>query len=581
MTEGLTEGLGEKSFVPKREEEIEKEIDPKLKAALDLHVFDILPDKVGNRELIGGLSNSLVGAANCEIQRTHPPIKIDQLKLESGKSVAMIGPNGVGKSTVLDAIMQRHNADFDARSGAGARVYGRSFHERERLRIARLDQEEILERISHMNVREVINQSTEYFKEQFPLDWEDVDAYDRNMANTEAQQRIEELASRMIKLFDMEEFLKRSVSELSGGERTKLVLLMNLASEPDVLLLDEPTNHLDMESIAKLVGIFEKYKKAGTSIVSVSHVDWFLEEAGNDGVVEIKTEKGKREVVTSKSPYRNYAKSREGMEVITEPISWEKSPARKTNQTVISTAETINVADSPVKNAKFPSIQSGEVVILSGRNGTGKSRIMEAIAGKSAKEKNFTKEKGVQLAYMPQFWPDEVASGNLEEFFHWVRNGVNPWCEVTSKQYVAFLRKTGFGVSQKGVRIDESLLKRPINSFSGGEQRLLWFLATSSLPNIDVLLLDEPTNHMDRKLQKIITRAIQDFPGAVVLASHDVRLIESLTSDVGNKSVITPKHLVLNKEEGGTQIEVSNEAPSDYALRVRGEALQKAKRFKI
>ena len=539
--------------------------------------------------MLGGLSDSLVGAANCEIQRADPSIRIDQFKLEPGKSTVLIGSNGAGKSTLLDAIMQRLNADFHTKEGAGAVVYGEPFHEREPLRIARLDQEEILQRIGHLKTQDVIDQTTEYFKKQFPEDWDNIDwdnvdaaakAQATNEANMETTQRIDELTSRMIKFFEMEEFLDRDVSDLSGGERTKLVLFTVLASEPDVLLLDEPTNHLDMESIAKLTGLFEKYKKAGASVISASHVDWFLRDVGNDGVVEIQTEDIERKLIESKSPYIKYIKSREGKSVISEPISWEKSPARKTGQTLISTTESVNIPDSPLNEVNLPSTQSGETIILSGKNGTGKSCLMEAMK-KIRKSEGITKEKGTNLAYMPQFWPDEVAQGSLEDFFHWVKQESNPNSDTTSKQYINLLRKSDFGSNNEVIRIDESLLKRSLSSFSGGEQRLLWFLATSSIPNIDVMLLDEPTNHMDRNLQKVITKAIQDFPGAVVIASHDVNLIETLTEDVGNKSVKTPKHLVLEKKQSRTTISLSQENPSEYAKRVREKASKEAKRFKI
>lgn len=561
------------------ENEKNLEIDPNLKAALDDHIFNVTPERFGNRELASKLSGSMVGAANCEIQRCHPSINVENFKLEGGKIVVLIGPNGAGKSTVLDAIMQRHNADFYTKDGAGATIYGDSFHQRVNLRIARLDQEEILEKIDDLSARKVIEQTAAHFKQEFPINWNDMDAYDTNMANTDAEMRIDELSSRIIQFFEMEEYLDRPVSELSGGERTKLVLFTILASEPDVLLMDEPTNHLDLESIAKLTALFDKYKKAGTSLVGVSHVEWFLEEAGQDGVIEIKADHDSRELVESKSPYRKYIKSREGESVFAGNIEWDKSPARKIGQSIIDTRDKVSISESPIQDAQLPSLQYGEVVILSGKNGTGKSKLMEAMI--DAGNKSFEKSKGVNIAYMPQFWPDEIAQGNLEQFFHWIKDVTNPHCQETSRNFLARLRDSGFGASQKGLRVDETLLKRPISSFSGGEQRLLWFLSVGSLPHVDGLLLDEPTNHMDRKLQSIITKGIQGFPGSVMITSHDVRLIETLSEDVGEKPIMTPKHLVLEKNQGRTKINISTEKPTEYAQRIRMKAKKQAGRFKL
>lgn len=563
------------------EEYLEGEINPELKRALGLHIVDKEPGGKGNVEKTRSLG-AMVGAVNSEINRCEPAMKVDRLALEAGKSVVVIGPNGSGKTTIFDALMEIRNADFETKGGAGGMVYGKSEHSRDKLRIARLNQEEILGQIGDMKARDVLDQSAKYFKKQLPINWEDVDLFEQNTANEEAHRRIEELISKVAGLFNMEEFLDRNVSQLSGGERTKVVLLTVLASEPDVLLLDEPTNHLDMVSIAKLTALFNVYKKSGTSIASISHVDWFLRGAGNDGVIEAAADEKGREVRQSTTTYEKYLKdrSRKNFQIITGDIDWRKKKWTH-GETVISAPEWLTVPDSPLQKVKFPSVQAGEVVFLSGENGTGKTKLMEAlVAGRGKDLQSFDKLKGVNFAYMPQFWPEDVASGTLEDFFGWVKESVDPHSIIQPGRFSQEARDLNFGGNKK---FEASWLKRKLNTFSGGEQRLLWFLAVSSVENVDVLVLDEPTNHMDRQLQARITKAMQNFPGALVISTHDVDLMKALSLDVGKKvgSTVKPRNLVLTKQKGLTSIAEVKESPYAYAEKVREEASRKARNFKL
>lgn len=560
----------------------QKDIAPELKTALDAHIVEIEPHSEGNSEKIVSIGSAAFGAVGADINRCDPVLEVDKLALEPGKSIVIIGPNGSGKTTIFDAIMDLRNADFGLKSGSGAIVYGKSVHEMEGLRIARLNQEEILDQMGDMTVRKVLEQTAKYFKQKFPVDWDDTEAYEKNIRNQEAEMRIDELGSRVAKLFDMEDFLDRKINQLSGGERTKTVLFMMLAAEPDILLLDEPTNHLDMESIAKLTGLFDLYKKVGVSIASVSHVNWFLRSAGRDGVIECVADEQGRSTRQSSSSYDRYIKdrSRENFSIISGQIVWRERKKWE-SKPVVQTTDVVTVLESPLKDVKFPSIQAGEVVFLSGSNGTGKTKLMEAlVTGGGVRGKKFEKVKGVNIAYMSQFWPDEIAKGSLERFFDWIKDGVDPYSKVLPGRFVKEARNLNFG---GGRLFDVSWLKKPLFTFSGGEQRLLWFLAVSTLEGVDVLALDEPTNHMDRFLQKKVAEAIQGFPGAVIISTHDVDLMGALSKDVGYKigSTVKPRNLILEKSGGRTRITEIEESPAVYAEKVREKAIKKARRFKL
>jgi ATPase subunit of ABC transporter with duplicated ATPase domains len=358
------------------------------------------------------MGDAMAGAVDAKIGRTEPPLEVMRSLIRSGESYALIGKNRAGKSTFFDAFMETNNAFFTE----GSHGYKEGVHGVKSLRIGRLNQEELLGGIGTMESRDVLDMAVEKYKKDFPIDWEDMDRYDKNMRNQEAHQRVEELLAKMQELFEIDIFLDRKVEQLSGGERTKLSLAILLASEPDVLFLDEPTNHLDLESIARLVGLFKIYKNAGIAIVSASHVEWFLKMAGTDGIFEVKHENGNRTVTQSAASYGEYSKKERHLAPFTREVAWDSRYSYPFSGSVIfETDPEITLPNSPIRNVEIPSVHGREITVLSGKNGTGKTKVMEAMVKKGSPF--FRREKGLQIAYLPQFWPEEVMNGTAEDFF--------------------------------------------------------------------------------------------------------------------------------------------------------------------
>jgi ATPase subunit of ABC transporter with duplicated ATPase domains len=529
------------------------------------HIFDTEPLSQGEKKDLETMGDALTGAINAKVWRPEPPLDVKRVLFHSGKSYVVVGKNGTGKSTFFDAFMEKDNARFDS----GSHRYKEGVHGRKSLRIGRLNQEEFLGQIGTMKSRDVLLGAIEKYKRDFPIDWENLDKYDENMQNQAAHQRVEELLWKMQELFEIDIFLDRKVEELSGGERTKLSLAVLLASEPDILFLDEPTNHLDLESIAKLVGLFKVYQNAGVSIVSASHVEWFLDLAGKDGTIELKLEDSKRSATQSQSAYKDYVKKERHETSFIKPIEWDTAYSYPfSSTTVFTTDTTTTLPNSPIKDTEVPTVHGGEITMFSGKNGTGKTKIMEEMVKKGSHY--FRKEKGLQVAYMPQFWPEEITQGSVEDFFNWVKDSTNPHSEKTAERFRKQLGELGF-------RSDISkLLRTELGSLSGGEQRLVWFVAVSVLEGTDMLVLDEPTNHMDKAAVDFIAKAIESFPGGVVLSTHDLRLMEKLGGNKGEN-----KHGVVNwvferAMKGVTSISVSKESPFYYSNQVIQKAMGKA-----
>lgn len=563
--------------------EIPKEIERTLRA----HVVDIPPGQAGQKEVVKKMSDDAIGVVEASVTRPDPPLLIKSARLPRGTSLVLIGANGAGKSTLFDALMER-GAFLRLGKEESAVVHGKPIHDREALRIARLDQEELLGAVNEQTAGEVLGAAASYFKAQLPIDWEDIGRYERNLKNQEAHQRVNVLMDQIAQIFEMKDFLGTKVGNLSGGERTKLALFMVLLSEADVLLLDEPTNHLDLRSITQLTTLFQQYKNAGAALVSVSHVDWFLNEAGQDGVLEITWNKAGRTLTDSRSPYEKFVKNpqREEATIITGDIPWlQVDYGYKRGAMLVSVPGVCTIPDSPLIRVDIPAIYGGETTVLVGDNGTGKTKLMEAIVT-SSRDDLPRRQKGVQAAYLPQFWPEEVARGTLKEFFAWVKEQASPHSRGSAafpdqppeNLFLKLANELKFGGK---AQYGGGWMNRSINKFSVGEQRLLWFLSVASLRGVDMLVLDEPTNHMDRQTQGKITKAIESFPGAVLLSTHDRNLLTYLSlvkSTTAKKQ--RPRFFLLKKTAGKTRINPLGN-PVEYLGDVVGKARIRARQFKI
>lgn len=605
-------------FFPESEPVKKESFPDGLKRALEDHVMDVDAVSEGNRVAIEKLGDVAFGVIEASVGRCDPELKIKKIALRGGESVVIVGPNGAGKSTVFDAITEKRSAVLNPISGLGGLKYGSPVHGREKLRIARLEQEELFSAVGNLTARETLQDTARYFKSQIKVDWEGLsntedpaeiaDQTERNSLNEKAHVRIDELMDKFVRFFEMEDFMERKIKDLSGGERTKVALFMMLLSEPDILLLDEPTNHLDLDSISKLVGLFKKYKNAGLSIASISHVQWFLREAGKDGVVSVNYDVNGREVRQTSSSYENYVKdaSLPDSQIMRGRLKWPFGAYEydKIAQRFVvgPIGATVTIPDSPIKEVKVPPLYVGDLVIISGKNGSGKSKFLEAVA-KSVSEgdkSGFRRDVALNIAYLPQFWPENVATGTLEDFFMWVKQSINPNFVTPPADFLKKLREADFGARRDYLKTQD-LLREPLSKFSGGEQRILWFMAVSSiksveaaergsqyvkeskLPTVAALVLDEPTNHMDQNLQNIVIEAIRDFRGGIMLSTHDINLMEELSKSTGKKAgmIVKPKHLVIEKESGQSTISESKETPADYANRVRAKAIKEAKRLSL
>ena len=349
----------------------------------------------------------------------------------------------------------------------------------------------------------------------------------------------------------------RPCKEFSGGWRMRVALAAILFAAPDLLLLDEPTNYLDLEGVLWLENFLQRYR--GT-VVIVSHDRDLLNTAaefilhlergkltlysGNyDTFVETRAAKRATDIAFAKKQEA----ARAHMQAFVDRFRAKATKARQAQSRMKMLAK-MAVADVPVDEHVAPiripkatsaspplvTMDRAEVgyepgtpiltglsfrfdpedrVALLGKNGNGKSTLAKLLAGKlEPMGGELVRARKLVVGYFAQHQQEELDTPST-------RSRPCRGCGPNSPTEQVRGQLGGFGFSA-----DKALTK--VGQLSGGERaRLMLALATLDKPNL--LILDEPTNHLDIDARSELLTALNDFDGAVILVSHDRRLIEA------------------------------------------------------
>jgi ATP-binding cassette, subfamily F, member 3 len=346
------------------------------------------------------------------------------------------------------------------------------------------------------------------------------------------------------------------VERLSGGERRRAALAATLLKRCDLLLLDEPTNHLDLESCEWLEG---HLLSRSCAMVIVSHDRWFLDrvaqrtlsldrgrltdDSGNYSVhLQVVAERRRQEQAawqrqndhirqTEAYIRKNIAgqKTRQAqsrrkqlsrLARIDRPLSQERgfrldlSPLRPSGATVLQVEGLAKGYGARRLFTDFDLlVVRGERVGILGPNGCGKTTLLRLLAGKeSADEGRVVRGHNVDLGYYDQHL--KSVSDHLTVLGE--MQAVDPSAPLVEQR--TFLGAFGFG---------EEMVDRPVASLSGGERGRLALLRLIK-QGFNTLLLDEPTNHLDIRSRESLERALRDYPGTLVMVSHDRRFLDRL-----------------------------------------------------
>ena len=492
-------------------------------------------------------------------------------RLLKGEHIGLIGANGEGKSTFMNIITGKLMPDEGKVEWA------------KNVRVGYLDQHTVLEK--GMTIRQVLSSAFDFL---FDMEKQMNDICDKmgTASEKELEQYMEDLGT-IQDLLTMHDFymidakveevaralgllelsLDRDVTDLSGGQRTKVLLAKLLLEKPDILLLDEPTNYLDAEHIAWLKRYLNDYENA---FILISHDIPFLNSVVNliyhmdnqqltryvgdydkfqevyamkKAQLEAAYNKQQKEIADLKDfvarnkarvSTRNMAMSRQKkldkMDVI-ELAAEKPKPefhfkeARTPGRYIFQTQDLVIGYEEPLSKPLNLEMERGQKIVLTGANGIGKTTLLKSILGLIPPlSGSVTQGDYLSIGYFEQEMSGDGSNTCIEEI----------WKEFPG--YSQYEVRSALAKCSLTTKHIESLVK----VLSGGEQAKVRLCKLINRET-NVLLLDEPTNHLDVDAKDELKRALTAYKGSILMVCHEPEFYEGLATAVWDCTQFTTR----------------------------------------
>ena len=492
-------------------------------------------------------------------------------RLLKGEHIGLIGANGEGKSTFMNIITGKLLPDEGKVEWA------------KNVQVGYLDQHAVLTKgmtissvlksafdplfVMEERMNAICDKLGDATEEEMNLYMEELGTIQDLLTNRDfymIDSKVEEVA-RALGLLDLG--LDRDVTDLSGGQRTKVLLGKLLLEKPDILLLDEPTNYLDVEHINWLRRYLQEYENA---FILISHDIPFLNSVINliyhmdnkqlsryvgdyDKFMEVYAmkksqqeaayQKQQKEIADLKDfvarnkarvATRNMAMSRQkkldNMDLI-EKMHEKPKPefhfqdARTPSRFLFTTKDLVIGYEDALSKPLTLTMEKGQRIVLTGANGIGKSTLLKSILG-LLKPLSGQVEQGdyLEIGYFEQETAPNIETSCMEEI----------WQEFPSlSQYEvrSMLAKCGLTTQH---------IESKVKVLSGGEQAKVRLCKLINRPS-NLLVLDEPTNHLDVDAKEELKRALLEYKGSILMVCHEPDFYRELASDVWDCSLWTTK----------------------------------------
>ena len=492
-------------------------------------------------------------------------------RMLAGEHIGLIGANGEGKSTFMSIITGKLMPDEGKIEWA------------KNVRVGYLDQHTVLEK--GMTVRQVLTSAFDFLFEMEEkmnhlcdnmgeMSQDEMDAAMEELGTIQdllmmhdfymIDSKVDEVA-RALGLTDIG--LDRDVTDLSGGQRTKVLLAKLLLEKPDILLLDEPTNYLDVVHIEWLKRYLNDYENAFilishdipflNSVINliyhmenqrldryVGNYDQFQEVyAMKKAQLEAAYNKQQKEIAQLKDfvarnkarvATRNMAMSRQKkldkMDVI-ELAAEKPKPefnfklSRTPSRYIFQTKDLVIGYDEPLSTPLNLEMERGQKIVLTGANGIGKTTLLKSILGLIPSIRGSVEQGDyLNIGYFEQEMTGDGAKTCIETL----------WDEFPSfSQYEVRSALAKCGLTTKHIESQVRVL-------SGGEQAKVRLCKLINRET-NVLLLDEPTNHLDEDAKDELKRALLDYNGSILMVCHEPDFYDGLVTDVWDCTKWTTK----------------------------------------
>lgn len=488
-----------------------------------------------------------------------------KLTLNTGDKIGIVGRNGEGKTTLLKLLSGIEKPSTGVVSW------------KKNIRIGYLNQTPQYEEDAKVyqclkSVFQELNKVSEQLEELEDRMSKEIDNIDMLMARYGELQtyydenggyKMDAEIRRVAHGLNITHLLESVWGDLSGGERTKVVIAQILIQHTELLLLDEPTNHLDFKAIEWLTNYIKNYQGAA---VIISHDRYFLDETVNQ-IIEIDqkqlhfyngnysyfVEEREKRLLNEFEAYQTQQKKIKKMKESIQRLRIWASQANPPNASMYRRAKNMEKALNRIERLERPTIEvakmkmqlqegkrvsnrvvemknitkryddllyenvnmlvrRGEHVAIIGDNGTGKSTLLKVVLGMVSSDSGMIKTPdNLKIGYLSQH---EFENEHNETLLNVFREKVN----VSEGQARHILANFIF--------YGEDVFKK-VKDLSGGEKiRLRWAQIVNS--NYNLLVLDEPTNHLDIDAKETIEEALLDYEGTIIAVSHDRYFLNKL-----------------------------------------------------